>query len=191
MALRINRMRSAITGKVRYRRGNSRCRGRRKRIGAASDAEAPMSLPGDEIISKRRRPGDARDHDRRGVPTSCGDGWLQLDTPQRGTHGLTTANKEARCGAISRPRRSHLLHIRPGRGLRLRGAPQARNGNGPLRAVVGSGLVFQVLTLGQPPVVLGVALLAVVAMTTSGCLGRGNFPHPARSSASTHHAWAV
>ena len=56
----------------------------------------------------------------------------------------------------------------------------------PLAGFVVSGLVFQVLTLGQPPVVLGVALLAVVAMTTSGCPGRGNFPHPARSSASTH-----
>ena len=56
----------------------------------------------------------------------------------------------------------------------------------PLAGFVGSGLVFQVLTLGQPPVVLGVALLAVVAMTTSVCPGRGNFPHPARSSLSTH-----
>ena len=56
----------------------------------------------------------------------------------------------------------------------------------PLAGFVVSGLVFQLLTLGQPPVVLGVALLAVVAMTTSACPGRGNFPHPARSSASTH-----
>ena len=56
----------------------------------------------------------------------------------------------------------------------------------PLAGFVVSGLVFQVLTLGQPPVVLGVALLAVVAMTTSGCPGRGNFPHPVRSSASAH-----
>jgi len=56
----------------------------------------------------------------------------------------------------------------------------------PLAGVVVSGLVFQFLTLGQPPVGLGVALLAVVAMTTSGSPGRGNFPHPARSSASTH-----
>jgi hypothetical protein len=56
----------------------------------------------------------------------------------------------------------------------------------PLAGFIVSGLVFEFLTLGQPPVVLGVALLAVVAMTTSGCPGRGNFPHPARSSASTH-----
>ena len=61
----------------------------------------------------------------------------------------------------------------------------------PLAGFVVSGLVFQVLTLGQPPVVLGVALLVVVAMTMSGSLGRGNFPHPARSSASARQARAV
>jgi hypothetical protein len=63
------------------------------------------------------------------------------------------------------------------------GVLRRRQWQRPLAAFIASALVFQFLTLGQPPVWIGVAVVAILASFGCRAPAQGNFPRAARSSA--------